>query len=104
MTMSSPKTSIPKVQTNDRDINQLQQNLIDGISRIQQSIYQSASGIGESRTAYITVAQFNQQAGPGWVPEDGRSCVGSTYEKLTGETHVPTGTPPVGAILMIRIN
>lgn len=102
--MQATQVSIPKVQTQDRNINQLQQNLIDGVQRIQSNTMNLATLIGESRTAYLTVDQFTKQSGPGWVPQDGRSCIGSTYQDLTGEKNVPNTTPPIGAILMIRIN
>lgn len=98
------RVSIPRVQTQDRNVNQLQSNILDGIQRIQSNTFNLASVIGESRTAYLTVAQFQQQSGLGWVEQNGASCIGSTYEKLTGNRNVPTGTPPTGAIDMIRIN
>lgn len=104
MSLQSTQVSIPKVQTQDRNVNQLQSNIIDGIQRIQSNTMKLATLIGESRTAYLTVDQFTKQSGPGWVSQDGSSCIGSAYESLTGHKNVPNTTPPIGAILMIRIN
>ncbi len=98
------KITIPRVQSNDRLINQLQQNLIDGINKLQVQVLNAGTVIGESKTAYISVTQFQDQLGPGWVSQDGASCIGSSYQELTGNRNVPNVVPPAGAILMIRIN
>lgn len=89
MPIPSTKVSIPKVQHEDRRINQLQQNMIDGIRKLQLQIKNLSTCVGESKTAYLTEDQFQSEWGPGWVLQDGRSCVGSAYQKLYGFDVIP---------------
>ncbi len=88
------KVAIPKVQTQDRNVNQLQQNIIDAFNKLQQRFSGSGTSdagtvIGESKSAYLTEAQFQSQSGTNWVLQDGRSCIGTAYETLTGNKNVP---------------
>ena len=89
MAIPTTKVSIPKVQTQDRNINQLQQNIIDAFNRLQVQSFNAGTAVGESKAAYLTESQFQAQAGTNWVLQDGRSCVGSTYESITGNKNVP---------------
>lgn len=98
------KINIPKVLSADRLLNQAQQNIISGINKLQVQMLNAGTVIGESKTAYISVSQFQDQLGSGWVSQDGSSCIGSAYQELTGSKNVPNVSPPTGAVLMIRIN
>lgn len=89
MPIPSTKVSIQKVQSNDRNFNQAQQNIIDGINKLQSQVMLLSTVVGESRSAYLSEDQFQQQAGDNWVLQDGRSCIGTAYETLTGNRNVP---------------
>lgn len=89
MPIPSTKVNIPQVQHDDRRINQLQQNIIDGIRKLQMQIKNLSTCVGESKTAYLTEDQFQSEWGQGWVLQDGRSCVGSAYQKITGNDSIP---------------
>lgn len=56
----------------------------------------TVSIIGEQKSAYLTLDQFQRQAGKGWVLANGSSCKGSAYEQITGNSNVPDarGTVP----------
>ncbi len=91
--------NVPKVQTSDRVITQLQQNIITGMNDMNstlatatnafQAALDASTIIGEEKAAYLTEAQFQAVAGPTWVLQDGRSCIGSAYASLTGQATVP---------------
>lgn len=81
--------TITKVQTQDRTINQLQDNISTAMQSLGLAINQ-VTIIGEIKQASINLDQFQRQAGPGWVACDGRSIVGSTLNKISGALTTPT--------------
>lgn len=87
--MRNTPVTISKVQTPDRTINQLQSNVTNSLQSIGNQLNQ-VTIVGEIKQATITEAQFQSQAGQGWVSCDGRSIVGSSLNKLTGQLTAPT--------------
>lgn len=81
--------TVPKVQTQDRTVNQLQTNISTAMQTLGNSVNQ-VTIIGEIKQATISESQFQQQAGIGWIACDGRSIVGSALSKLTGQLKAPT--------------
>ena len=85
--------NIPLVQTDDKNINQLQQNIIQGIKKALGdflfSVNTYGTTIGEVKSAMLTLSQFQSQMGTGWVLCDGSACQNSKYSKLTGNNNVP---------------
>lgn len=81
--------TVPQVQTTDRNINQLQKNITTAIQPLANMINQ-VTIIGMIIQATINLDQLQRQAGPGWVPCDGKSIVGSTLNKLSGQLTAPT--------------
>jgi hypothetical protein len=81
--------NLPKVQTQDRNMNQLQNNTSIALQTIGNLVNQ-VTIIGEIKQATINLDQLQRQAGPGWVPCDGKSIVGSTLNKLSGQLTAPT--------------
>lgn len=81
--------TLAKIQTSDRNINQLQDNIGNALQPIANQVNQITI-IGEIKQATLTEFQFQQQAGPGWISADGRSIVGSSLNKLTGQLTAPT--------------
>ncbi len=75
-----------------RLINQLQQNIIDGISKLQIALQPVTSSIGDTQLSTLTLAQFQAQRGKGWVISDGQNVTGSQYQKITGSATVPDQT------------
>lgn len=49
-------------------------------------------GIGQIRSADLTLTEFQQQHGTEWILADGGSCVGTFYAGMTGHTTVPDAT------------
>lgn len=47
------------------------------------------STIGDIKHSMLTLAQFQNLNGLGWVLMDGGDCTGSTYHSITGQTSVP---------------
>ncbi len=96
MGVSTTKVSIPQVNATTvspkdlpRVLNQIQQNIIDGIMRLQQAGFNASTVVGQEITAYLTEDQFQAQAGPGWVLGDGRNIKGSAFAKLFGSDTLP---------------
>ncbi len=81
--------SLPKVQTQDRTMNQLQDNVSTALQTLGNLVNQ-VTVIGEVKLATISLDQFQRQAGSGWVPCDGRSIVGSSLNKISGQLTAPT--------------
>ncbi len=81
--------NISKVQTQDRTMNQLQDNVTNSLQTLGNLVNQ-VTIIGEVKQATINLDQFQRQAGSGWVPCDGRSIVGSSLNKLSGQLTAPT--------------
>jgi hypothetical protein len=95
--------TIPKVQTQDRNTNQLQNNANTAVGQLSSQINQ-INIIGEIKLSTLTLDQFQRQGGPGWVFCNGANCVGSTYNKITGNLVVPTIADLDGAHYFVRIN
>ena len=91
--------NIPLVQVDTRSdfsppalarlLNQIQRNIIDGINKLQASIANAGTVVGQEITAYLTESQFQQQMGTGWVLADGRNIAGSAFAKLYGSNTLP---------------
>jgi hypothetical protein len=81
--------NLPKVQTQDRNMNQLQNNTSTALQTVGNLINQ-VTIIGMIIQATINLDQLQRQAGPGWVPCDGKSIVGSALNKLSGQLTAPT--------------
>lgn len=93
---TNPLVNIPKVQTQDRNVNQLQQNIITGINQLSRAISSNISSavdastiVGEVKSAFLTETQIQAQLGAGWILCDGRAVPGSQYETLTGSSSIP---------------
>ena len=87
-----------------RVINQLQQNIIDCVMKIQSSLPPVTSAVGDIQASALDLTQFQQQRGNGWVAANGQGCSGSKYQKLTGEGVVPNITADPDTFVYIRIN
>ncbi len=106
------RVSIPQVNANvisDEDfprvMNQIQQNIIDGIDRIQVGLVPVTSSIGDTVLSPLTLAQFQSQRGKGWILSDGANVQGSLYQKITGSPTVPDQTADYpNANPYIRVN
>lgn len=54
------------------------------------TVIERAGGhIGSVVSSVLTETQFQALHGTGWVLMDGRSCVGSTYATITGQSTIP---------------
>lgn len=91
------------VQTTDRNVNQLQHNINASLTSLGNEI-NKVTIIGEMKLAPLTLAQFQQQAGPGWVLCNGASCVGTQYNKNTNALTVPNQAALGTANYFIRVN
>ena len=58
------------------------------LANIQAQINQM-SIVGEVKSAFLTLAQFQAQAGANWILCDGSNVAGSAYNTLTGNVTVP---------------
>lgn len=76
---------LPKITTENREINQIQQNIE---SQVNKALL-SATIVGEVKTAFLTEEQFQAIAGKNWVLADGRNVKGSEYHRVTGSITVP---------------
>jgi hypothetical protein len=92
-----------RVQTTDRNTNQLQDNINSSLTSLGNEI-NKLTVIGAAMLSPITLDQFQRQAGPGWVLCNGASCVGTSYNKLTGFLTVPTEADIGVFHWFIRIN
>lgn len=45
--------------------------------------------IGDVRTSFLTLAQFQAQMDSTWVLCDGQAVIGSEYESITGQSNIP---------------
>ena len=95
--------SFSKVQTPDRTINQLQNNILTTFNQVGNDV-NTLVLIGEIKYSPLTLAQVQQQLGASWVACNGATAVGSTYQQLTGALTVPNLTPVSGISAYIRIN
>lgn len=87
----SEKVSIPQIQHPDRVVNQIQQNFVTAFNALQRSLLNQTTAIGDIRESGLTVDQFQTFYGTtDWVLADGSSAIGSGYQRLTGNTTVPT--------------
>lgn len=108
MVTPANQTQIPVIQTSDKNIPQVQQNvnkvlrnLNDKITSLKTLVNQTEI-IGEIKFASITLAQFQLIAGTGWILSNGQSCVNTAYSKLTGNNTVPNVT--IGINAFIKVN
>jgi hypothetical protein len=98
--MPSPVT-VPKVQTQNKDVNQLQNNIINALQSLGQQLNTNTESItnlsNTVNTGYFpdvkmgfgTEAQFQSVYGMDWVLCDGRYVGGSTYANFTGSNFIP---------------
>lgn len=101
--------AIPVIQTDNKDLTQVQQNtnkvfrnISDQADQLQIEMDQTII-IGEIKIANLTQPMFQGIAGDEWLLCNGQSCVDTEYSRLTGLNVVPTFT--VGGInTFIRIN
>lgn len=100
--MSTPVT-LPKVQTQDRNINQLQNNVTNSLQSIGNKL-NKVTIIGEIKLSPLTASQFQAQAGKGWITCDGSSIVGSELNQITGALVAPTIADLGSSHYYIRIN
>ncbi len=103
------QVSIPYTQTQDPNLNQIQQyvnkvfkNFDNKITSAQGSITQMTI-LGEVKIADLTLAQFQAQAGTDWIVANGQSCVGTAFETLTGNKTVPNYVI-TGLMAFIKVN
>jgi len=101
--MATPVT-VPKVQTQDRTVNQLQTNISNAMQTVGQQLQNTGAGIGDIKHSAMTLAQVQKQSGIGWVLCDGASCVGSSYNKQSNALTVPNIPEASGIYTYIRIN
>lgn len=94
---------VSKVQTQDRTVNQLQDNIVTAVQAVSQQLNQITI-IGEVKLSPLNLDQFQRQSGKNWVPCNGASCVNTTYSKITGNIVVPTIADLTGSHYYIRIN
>ena len=93
--MATPIT-VPKVQSENREINQLQANIINAMQNLAQQV-QTNQTAATAPTAYYpqvemafcTEAQFQAVKGTNWVLIDGRNVAGSAYAKFTIYNTIP---------------
>jgi hypothetical protein len=99
----STTVAVPRMQTQNREVNQLQTNIINALQPVGNMINQ-VTIIGEVKLAILTLTQLQQQAGTGWVACDGTNIVGSAYNKLTGMLATPVIAPLGELNFFMRIN
>ncbi len=95
--------SFSKVQTPDRTINQLQNNVLSTLNQIGNDV-NTLLLIGEVKYSTLSLSQVQQQLGDSWVACNGASAVGSTYQQITGFKTVPTIATVSGLAAYIRIS
>lgn len=102
-------TQIPFVNTDDGNLNQIQQfvnrvfrNLTNKIDASEIALDQMTI-LGEVKLASLTLEQFQSIAGTDWVLANGQSSVGTKYALLTGNNTVPTVTV-TGTTAFIKVN
>ncbi len=92
------------IQTDDQKLNRIQTNLSNAFRDVGNFVSQT-SLIGEVKFSPLSLAQFQQQVGSGWVNADGVTGVlRSSYNKLTNALVAPMVTAPLGTNAYIRIN
>ena len=102
--MVSTTTVFPKIQTSNQELNRIQNNTANTVNSVTNQISQ-ISVIGEVKFSPLTLTQFQQQAGVGWVAADGTtSVINSAYNKLTNALVAPHVTAPSGSNAFLRIN
>ena len=90
------QVQIPVIQTEDKDLTQVQQNTNKVLRNLNDQIVllQDAMSlltiIGEIKFAPLTLEQFQEVAGPTWIAANGQSSVGTTYALKFGVNTVPT--------------
>ena len=88
-----------------RLFNQLQTNIINGIYKLQNGLDPVTSSIGDIQLSALSLSQFQDLRGPGWVLANGQSASGSQYQKITGKGTVPNQVSAfTGISPYIRIN
>jgi len=95
--------SLAKVQTADRTMNQLQDNIGNTLTQVGSSVNQLTI-IGEIKSAALTLSQFQQQSGKNWVACDGSSALGTQYNKITNALTVPNIASVGSQNYFIRVN
>lgn len=96
--------SLPKIQTTNRQINQIQDNVRSQVAQGLQNAISASSAIGEVKGTTLTEDQLQNQLGGNWVLADGRNVVGSKYQQLTGNNTIPTIAAAGPVNYFIRIN
>lgn len=105
----SNQVQIPAVQTPNDSLNQVQQNINKVLRNLSGQISTLTSSvdemeiIGEIKFASITLAQFQAQAGTGWIAANGQSAVGTQYAVLFKTNNVPN-ISLTGANAFIKVN
>ena len=104
----SNQVQIPLVQTQDNNLNQIQQN----VNKVLRNIYNQLTDVqimtmqmeivGEIKYANLTLDQFQDAAGSDWVLCDGGSCIGTSYALLTGNNTVPNIAGPPNAFIKVN--
>lgn len=103
------QVNIPVIQTTMQPLTQIQQNINKVFNNIYGQLVSLAGnvselqGLGDIIFSPLTLAQFQTIHGDGWILANGQSCVGTSYETLTGNKTVPTVTLS-GATSYIRVN
>ncbi len=95
--------TVSKVQSPDRLVNQLQDNINNAMQIVGQDI-NTLVLIGQVILSPLTESQVQKQIGAGWILCDGRSVVRSAYSKLANVTVAPNLTPVNGNSFYLRIN
>ena len=108
--MNTPgQTQIPTLQTPNDSLNQIQQNINKVLRNMFGQINTLTSSvdeleiIGEIKLSPLTLAQFQAQAGKGWIQANGQSCIGTQYSLLTANKTVPN-ISVTGANAFIKVN
>ena|ERR1700743_1365888 len=103
------QVNIPVIQTGTNSLTQIQQN----VNKVLTNIYgqftslgdqvSQVQGLGDIILSSLSLSQFQTIHGTTWIESNGQSCVGTSYESLTGNKVVPNITV-IGATPYIKVN
>jgi hypothetical protein len=104
------QVQLPLIQSQNGDLTQTQTNTNKVLRNLDnkivdlQTLVNQTELIGEIKIVSNTLQQMQAIAGKGWILANGQSCIGTDYQKLTGNTTVPNGAIVFGVNSYIKVN
>jgi hypothetical protein len=96
-------TAFTSIQTTNQETNRIQTNISTSVSNLSNQVNQ-VTLIGEIKYSTLNLNQVQSQLGASWVSCDKSSCIGTTYNKITGFLVLPNIPTASGISAYIRIN